>query len=71
MYSNGFSPPAKMATIPILGICVFGSYDYPGSSGECYRTIMVHLLEKYNLLRLLQTGSQEAKDYLHQCLCTS
>ena len=27
--------------MPILGICVFGSYDYPGSLGEQYRTIMV------------------------------
>ena len=39
-----FDPLTKMATMPILGICVFGSYDYPGSSGECYRTIMVLLL---------------------------
>ena len=32
MYSNVFGPLAKMATMPILGICVLGSYDYPGSS---------------------------------------
>ena len=32
MYSNGFSLLAKI--LPILGICVFGSYDYPGSSGQ-------------------------------------
>ena len=40
-----------MATMPILGICVFGSYDYPGSSGEHHRTIMVHLF--YDLALVL------------------
>ena len=33
-----------MATMPVLGICVFGSYGYPGSAGEWYRSIMDLLL---------------------------
>ena len=31
--------------MPILTICVFGKYDYPGSWGERYRTIMVFLFD--------------------------
>ena len=30
IYSNGLGLLARMATMPILGMCVFDSYDYPG-----------------------------------------
>ena len=42
MYSNGL---VHLPRWPEWGICVFASYDYPGSSGERYRTIIVLLTD--------------------------
>ena len=62
--TNGFSLLAKMAIMPILGICVFGSYDYPGSSGEWYRTIMVLLFVLPTILQTVFVGVYS----FHVCL---
>ena len=42
-----------VATMSIMGIRVFGSYDYLGSSGKRYRTIMVLMLFRGTILYIV------------------